>query len=160
MLVYCRLPQSRQLPCDMSGLHAQMCARHAHVYMRMIHTVIQAINLTSRAVLQEPVEPDDDGTSGTPPTAFMYGLFAGSSSLTGFDAAAHMCEETQNVVTAARWSFLLATSVSGLSGLLYLGALCCSAKVGSSNPPSVPATMALREHPYACACPGMPIKES
>ncbi len=82
------------------------------------------------ADMQEPALQ----SGGTPLTAFMYGIMAASSSLTGFDAAAHMCEETLNVITAARWSFLLATVVSSVSGLFFIIATCSCLKVGSRAP--------------------------
>ena len=53
-------------------------------------------------------------------TAFSSGILMSAWSLMGYDAAAHMIEETISADQAARWSFTLSTGGSFICGLLYL----------------------------------------
>ena len=52
--------------------------------------------------------------------AFLSGILMSAWSLMGYDAAAHMIEETIAADRAARWSFVLSTVISFICGLLYL----------------------------------------
>ena len=68
-----------------------------------------------------------DATS--PVLAFMYCLLAAIWSLTGFDAAANLCEETKDALVAARWVFLTSVGASSVCGGLFAVVLCICLRV-------------------------------
>ncbi|KAK9862464.1 hypothetical protein WJX84_000955 [Apatococcus fuscideae] len=74
--------------------------------------------------------------SSSPVLAFMSGILMSSWCMMGYDAAAHMIEETISADEAARWAFIAPTGVSFVCGLLYLLALgvCISLQL-----PSIPS---------------------
>lgn len=55
----------------------------------------------------------------------------------GYDAAAHMIEETINADQAARWSFLLTVGLAFISGFLFLAgtAVCIQVAFCSNHLP-------------------------
>ena len=69
-------------------------------------------------------------TMGSGLTAFLSGILMSAWSLMGYDAAAHMIEETIAADQAARWSFILSTGISFVCGLLYLLGLAVCIQVG------------------------------
>lgn len=82
--------------------------------------------------------------------AFLLGLLQAQWTFTGFDASAHMAEETEDPRRRAPWGIVLSVGVSGVVGYLMLIALTLaipdigsvlSAKDSSGNP--VPAAIAI-----------------
>ncbi|MBI3683181.1 MAG: amino acid permease [Acidobacteria bacterium] len=82
--------------------------------------------------------------------AFLLGLLQAQWTFTGFDASAHMAEETEDPRRRAPWGIVLSVGVSGVVGFLLLMALTLaipdirgvlSAKDASGNP--VPAAIAI-----------------
>jgi amino acid transporter len=82
--------------------------------------------------------------------AFMLGLLQAQWTYTGFDASAHMAEETEDPRRRAPWGIVLSVAVSGVVGFLLLTALTLAipnipqilgAKDASGNP--VPAAIAV-----------------
>ena len=70
---------------------------------------------------QEPSIYQTDTSNGY--TAFLSGIIMSAWSLMGYDAAAHMIEETINADRAARWSFLLTAGLSFISGFFFLSGI-------------------------------------
>lgn len=53
----------------------------------------------------------------------MLGLLQAQWTFTGFDASAHMAEETQNLRVRAPWGIVLSVAVAGVTGYLLILAL-------------------------------------
>ncbi|KAK9826564.1 hypothetical protein WJX74_003154 [Apatococcus lobatus] len=70
------------------------------------------------AEFQEPSIYQSDYNHGY--NAFLSGIIMSTWSLMGYDAAAHMIEETISADRAARCSFLLTAGISSVCGFLYL----------------------------------------
>ena len=84
--------------------------------------------------------------------AFVLGLLQAQWTYTGFDASAHMAEETEDPRRRAPWGIVLAVAVSGVAGYLLLVALTAAipaigevlhAKDAQGN--AVPAVIAILE---------------
>ncbi|CAF0862368.1 unnamed protein product, partial [Didymodactylos carnosus] len=60
--------------------------------------------------------------------AILIGLLQAQYTISGFDASAHMTEETKRADTAGSHGMLLAIAVSGVTGWLFLIALCMGIK--------------------------------
>lgn len=68
----------------------------------------------------------------------LLGLLTACWSLIGYDAAAHLTEETKSADQTAGWPMLYAIGASFLTGLIYLLALTICAQVGTELlPPSL-----------------------
>src|SRR5262245_32787442 len=85
--------------------------------------------------------------------AFLLGLLQAQWTYTGFDASAHMAEETQDPRRRAPWGIVLSVAVSGVVGYLLLISLtlairdipsALSATDSSGNP--IPAAIAIMQH--------------
>ena len=81
--------------------------------------------------MQEPSIYQSDTTNGY--TAFLSGIIMSAWSLMGYDAAAHMIEETISADKAACWSFLLTAGISFVCGFLYLLGLAICIQVVRSH---------------------------
>ncbi len=137
------LTSLRLAPHSFINAHVQCTAFSRQLRASLLHTLVSVRFVSTSAfcidtptgllLVQEPAMQ----SGSTRATSFMYGLMAGSSSLLGFDAAAHLCEETLNMMRAARWSFLLATVSSSLSGLCFLLATCACVTVRSDHHRSI-----------------------
>ena len=85
--------------------------------------------MTALTTLQEPVIEHHVNSNGY--FAFLSGILMSTWSLMGYDASAHMIEETISADEAARWSFLLSTGLAFVCGFLYLLGLCIGIKVNA-----------------------------
>jgi amino acid transporter len=70
--------------------------------------------------------------------AFLLGLLQAHWTFTGFDASAHMAEETTNAVTRAPWGIVLSVAVAGVVGYLLLVSMTLAVS-------SIPAVLGARD---------------
>eukprot|EP00270_Netrium_digitus_P002792 TRINITY_DN1315_c0_g1_i3.p1 TRINITY_DN1315_c0_g1~~TRINITY_DN1315_c0_g1_i3.p1 ORF type:complete len:308 (-),score=50.75 TRINITY_DN1315_c0_g1_i3:293-1216(-) len=63
-----------------------------------------------------------DPSAGAPSDAYLFllGLLFAQYSISGFDASAHMSEETKSADSSGSWGMVMAVSVSSLVGLFYI----------------------------------------
>ena len=78
-------------------------------------------------------------TGFSPWYGFLIGLLLASYTITGFDASAHMSEETLGASNAPSWGIVMSVAISGIVGyILLLGMVTSlpslSGALGSSNP--------------------------
>lgn len=69
---------------------------------------------------------------------FLLGLLQAQWTYTGFEASAHMCEETSNARRSAPWGIVLSVAVSGIAGYALLLALTLAIQ-------SVPGVLAAKD---------------
>lgn len=70
--------------------------------------------------------------------AFLLGLLQAQWTYTGYDASAHLAEETRDARTKAPWGIVLSVAVSGVAGYILLLALTLAV-------PSIPAVLGARD---------------
>ncbi len=108
-----------------------------------------AQNIRHMTYVQEPVVEHHINSNGW--VAFLSGIIMSTWSLLGYDASAHMIEETLSADVAAKWSFILTTGLSIGSGFLYLLALCIGIRVIAFKFYVCPPLLPFPRH--ACSAP-------